>query len=113
MNGREGEFEQPEMRWTLASNWRNDDMSANIAINFVDEFDGSKDAGFGDKTVDSMTTVDAAFNYMGFDKTTLTIGATNLFNEEPPFSHHDFFGFVSTIHSGQGRFLYAKATYSF
>ncbi len=113
VNAQEGDFEQPEMRWTLASNWSMDDMSAYAAINFIDEFKGDADSGFGDKTIDSMTTVDAAFNYTGFEKTTLSVGATNLLNEEPPFSHHDFFGFVNTIHSGQGRFLYVRGAYSF
>ncbi|MFT5519563.1 MAG: iron complex outermembrane receptor protein [Enterobacterales bacterium] len=110
---KEGDFEQPELRWTLATDWAKDDMTANVALNFIDEFNGDADGGFGDKTVDSMTTLDAVFNYHGLENTVLTIGATNLTNEEPPFSHHDFMGFVNTTHSGQGRFLYAKATYSF
>ncbi|WP_199611695.1 TonB-dependent receptor plug domain-containing protein [Flocculibacter collagenilyticus] len=113
INKQEGDFEQPEMRWTLASSWLLDDMAASVAINYIDEFKGDADAGFGDKTVDSMTTVDASFSYLGFENTTLTIGATNLFNEEPPFSHHDFMGFVNTTHSGQGRFAYVKASYKF
>ena len=113
VNAQEGDFEQPEMRWTLATTWSKDDLSANVAINFIDEFKGDADSGFGDKTVDSMTTIDVVFNYRGIENTTLSIGATNLFNEEPPFSHSDFFGFVNTIHSGQGRFSYVRATYQF
>jgi len=109
----EGDFEQPEMRWTFASSWSQDDLSANVAINFIDEFKGDANSGFGDKTIDSMTTVDFVLNYQGIENTVLSFGATNLFNEEPPFSHHEFTGFVNTIHSGQGRFMYAKATYSF
>ena len=113
VNRREGEFEQPEMRWTLASNWSKDDMSANLAVNFIDSFKGDADSDFGDKTIASMTTVDASFSYLGFEDTTLTIGATNLFNEEPPFGHQNFFGYVQTIHSGVGRFVYLNASYQF
>lgn len=109
----EGEFEQPEVRWTASMAWSQDDMAASLAANYIGEFDGSEDAGFGDKTVDSMMTVDATFSYMGIENTTLTVGATNLLNEEPPFSHHDFMGYVGTIHSGQGRFLYVQGTYKF
>nr|WP_268409563.1 TonB-dependent receptor [Alteromonas sp. a30] len=109
----EGEFEQPEVRWTTAMDWTKDDFAASLAINYVGEFDGDEDAGFGDKTVDSMTTVDATFSYFGIENTTLTLGATNLFDEEPPFSHHDFMGFVNTLHSGQGRFVYVQGTYKF
>ncbi|MCC2616989.1 TonB-dependent receptor [Aestuariibacter halophilus] len=113
LNRQEGEFEQPEVRYTAAMDWSRDVWSASVAVNYIGEFDGSADAGFGDKTVDAMTTVDLVVNYVGFDNTTLTVGATNLFNEEPPYSHHDFMGFVNTTHSGQGRFMYAKATYRF
>lgn len=113
VNRVEGDFEQPEIRWTFATNWSEDDKNANVAINFIDEFKGDADSGFGDKTVDSWVTVDATFSYTGFENTTLTIGATNLFNEEPPYSHHDFFGYVNTIHSGQGRFTYVQARFNF
>ena len=109
----EGDFEQPKMRWTLSTGWKKDEMGARVAINFIDSFKGDADSGFGDKTVDSMTTVDAVFNYSLSDKTVLSVGATNLFNEEPPYSHHDFYGFVNTTHSGQGRFTYVKATHHF
>lgn len=63
--------------------------------------------------IDSMITVDTTVNYIGFENTTLTLGATNLFNEEPPFSHHDYFGYVNSVHSAQGRFVYVKASYKF
>ena len=109
----EGEFEQPEIRWTASVSWMADDMAASFAANYIGEFDGSEDAGFGDRTVDSMMTVDATYSYMGIENTTLTIGATNLLNEEPPFSHHDFMGYANGVHSGQGRFLYVQGTYQF
>jgi len=113
VNRSEGEFEQPEIRSTFAVTWSQDDMSGGAAVNYIGSFDGSADAGFGDKTVDAMTTLDASFTYSGIENVRLTIGATNLFNEEPPYSHHDFMGFVSNIHSGQGRFTYVNASYEF
>lgn len=113
LNLQEGEFEQPEIRWTASMDWMKDDYSAAVAVNFIGEFDGDKDSGFGDKTIDSMTTVDATVNYIGIKDTTLTLGVTNLFNEEPPFSHHEFTGFVNGTHSGQGRFVYVQGRYKF
>ncbi|MBF7073466.1 TonB-dependent receptor [Glaciecola sp. MH2013] len=113
LNLSEGEFEQPEVRHTTSMDWAMDDLTATVALNYVGEFAGDADSGFGDKTVDAMTTVDLVVNYRGIENTTLTVGATNLFNEEPPFSHHDFFGYVNSIHSGQGRFVYASASYRF
>lgn len=113
LNAEAGDFEQPEVRWTASMDWAQDDLAASLAVNYVGEFAGDADAGFGDKTVDAWTTVDATVTYMGLENTTLTLGATNLFNEEPPYSHHDFFGFVNTVHSGQGRFMYVQANYRF
>ncbi|GAA0855032.1 TonB-dependent receptor [Aliiglaciecola litoralis] len=113
LNLSEGEFEQPEVRHTTSMDWTMEDLSATLAINYIGEFAGDADSGFGDKTVDSMTTVDLVFNYRGIENTTLTLGATNLFNEEPPFSHHEFVGYVNSIHNGQGRFVYAQAAYKF
>ncbi|MFT5756069.1 MAG: iron complex outermembrane receptor protein [Alteromonadaceae bacterium] len=110
----EGDFEQPEARSTFNTSWAKDDWNASLAINYVGSFEEDESVqadGLGD--IDAMTTVDTTINYIGFDDMTLTVGATNLFNEEPPFSHHDFVGFVNTIHSAQGRFTYVKATYKF
>lgn len=113
LNLSEGEFEQPEVRHTTSLDWVKDDFGATVSINYIGEFAGDADSGFGDKTIDAMTTVDLVVNYRGIENTTLTIGATNLLNEEPPFSHHEFVGFVNSTHSGQGRFLYAQAAYKF
>lgn len=109
----EGDFEQPEMRWTTMLDWVQDDYSVALAVNYIDEFKGDAATGFGDKVVDSMTTVDLTLNYMGIENTRFTLGTTNLFNEEPPFSHHAFYGFVNTIHSAQGRFVYLSGSYKF
>ena len=114
----EGDFEQPEYRWTFATSWSKDNWSANIAANFISEFKQDKSVrirkdGTILEDIDSMMTVDASLNYLGFESITLTLGATNLFNEEPPFSYHDFMGYVTNIHNGQGRFVYLKATYQF
>ncbi|MEW6984455.1 TonB-dependent receptor plug domain-containing protein [Colwelliaceae bacterium 6471] len=110
----EGGFEQPEMRWTASMDWVQDDYSATVAVNYIDEFKQEPSViAPGIDMVDSMMTVDTSFNYYGIENTVLSIGATNLFNEEPPFAYHDFMGFVVNVHSGQGRFAYLKASYKF
>jgi iron complex outermembrane receptor protein len=110
----EGDFEQPEVRWSFNTAWVQGDWNANMAVNYVGEF--KQDASVateGMSDIDSLTTVDTTVNYIGIKDTTLSIGATNLFNEEPPFSYHDFMGFVSGTHNSQGRFVYVKASYKF
>ncbi|WP_260680683.1 TonB-dependent receptor plug domain-containing protein [Thalassotalea sp. PS06] len=111
-----GDFEQPEFRWTASADWVgfDENLGVNVAINYIDEFE--QDAAVqadGMPNIDSFTTVDTAINFYGIKNTVLTLGATNLFNEEPPFTYHDFMGFVVNVHSGQGRFAYLQAKYSF
>jgi outer membrane receptor protein involved in Fe transport len=110
----EGDFEQPEVRWSFNTSWIKEDWNANVAVNHIGEFkqDASVQAD-GMADIDSMTTLDTTINYIGIDNVTLTLGATNLFNEEPPFSYHDFMGYVNSTHSAVGRFTYVKATYKF
>jgi outer membrane receptor protein involved in Fe transport len=114
----EGGFEQPQVRWTTAGSWVKDDWSANFAINYVGEFE--EDAAVRIRTdgtiapdIDAMITVDTVVNFSGIDNTTLTLGVTNLFNEEPPFSYNSWTGYVLGTHNAQGRFMYAQATYRF
>ncbi|MFY8349874.1 TonB-dependent receptor plug domain-containing protein [Pseudoalteromonas sp. SSM20] len=109
---KEGGFEQPQMRWTTSVDWVKDDFSATAALNYIDSFEQEASLNLN-KDVDAMTTLDASVNYFGFKDLVLTVGATNLTNEEPPFAYHDFMGFVVNVHSGQGRFAYVQASYKF
>ena len=110
----EGDFEQPEVRWSFNTTWVKGDWNASMAVNYIGEF--KQDSAVfkeGMSDIDSWTTVDTTVNYIGIENTTLSLGATNLFNEEPPFSYHDFMGYVNSTHSAQGRFVYVKASYKF
>ena len=118
INAQEGDFEQPEFRWTAAADWNLDDLSASLAINYISEFEQDQSVrvqtdGTILAPVDAMVTVDTTINYFGFEDTVITLGATNLFNEKPPFAYNDFMGFAVNVHSGQGRFAYLKASYKF
>ncbi|TPH15878.1 TonB-dependent receptor plug domain-containing protein [Litorilituus lipolyticus] len=108
----EGGFEQPQMRWTTSVDWTLNDFSATAALNYIDSFEQEASLKLN-KKVDSMMTLDASINYFGIENTVLTIGATNLTNEKPPFAYHDFMGFAVNVHSGQGRFAYLQAKYKF
>jgi iron complex outermembrane receptor protein len=48
-----------------------------------------------------MITVDTTVNYAGIENTTLTLGVTNLFNEEPPYSYDSWTDYVSGTHNAQ------------
>ena len=114
----EGDFEQPEFRWRAGADWKTDDFVSNLSLNYIGEFrqDDSvriQEDGTVLKDVDAMLTVDARVSYYGLDNTVLTLGATNLFNEEPPFIYNEFMGFSTNVHNGQGRFWYVNASYKF
>jgi len=114
INVKEGDFEQPKYRWTTNLSWNKDDFNAHVAVNYIDSF--KQDQAIrqpGMKDVGSMTTVDTTINYIGIKDVTLTLGATNLFNEKPPIAYNDFMGFAVNVHSGQGRFTYVQASYKF
>jgi iron complex outermembrane receptor protein len=114
----EGGFEQPEIRWTTSGSWVKADWSANFAINYVGDFE--EDSAVRTRTdgtiapdIDAMVTVDTTVNYAGIENTTLTLGITNLLNEDPSFSYSSWKGYASGTHNAQGRFTYLQATYKF
>ena len=107
-----GEWQHPEYRWTASTDWTMDDFAASARVNYIGEFADDKDAG-ATGMMDSMTTVDVNVSYLGFANTRLTLGANNLFDEEPPFTTTTFMGYDQKTHSAQGQFIYLKASYAF
>jgi iron complex outermembrane recepter protein len=119
---------QPELRWVLSSMWYYGDHSASIAVRYIDEFiqDQGIDTVPGvDPVVDSWTTVDASYTYtfaqmFGEGDTTVTVGANNLTDEEPPALSVDQGsseiirpGYEGSIHDIRGRQLYVKLKHTF
>jgi outer membrane receptor protein involved in Fe transport len=114
----EGDFEQPEYRWTLAGTFNAENWNARAAVNYISSFEQDSaireyEEGKFLPDIDAMTTVDLTVSYLGFESTSVTLGITNLFNEEPPFSYHDFMGYVTNVHSGVGREMYIQMKHSF
>ncbi|WP_341501241.1 TonB-dependent receptor [Gallaecimonas sp. GXIMD4217] len=107
-----GGWQHPEYRWTASADWQQGDWAAAARLNYIGEYDDDREAG-ATGTVDSMTTLDLSVSYIGSDKWSVTLGANNLFDEEPPFSSADFMGYDKDTHSAQGRFVYLKAGYRF
>ncbi len=110
---RAGEFQHPEWRWTAAIDWAYQDYTANFRLNYIGEYKDNDEAKKGHHTVDAWETVDISGTYHGLENWTFTLGANNLFNEEPPFIYSDFMGYDTATHSAEGRFVYGKVTVSF
>jgi len=92
----------PELRGNLSASYFNGNHAARLGLNYIDSY--TNDQGFG-RSIDSWTTLDAMYSYtfsglIGDGDTTLSIGVTNLTDEDPP-------GLISNFSDGtpQERFL--------
>jgi len=114
-----GEYEYPQHRWTTTADWSMDNFGLSAGINYIGEFEDVPDHGASrtDRTVDSFMTVNFQARYTGFNNMVLSLGAENLFDEEPPFAigdgADDLYGYVQSQHDPRGRFIYGKMTYTF
>lgn len=101
----------PELRGNVYLTWASNNHSANVFARYIDGYD---DDASGNK-IDSHTTVDAAYSYtFGGDsgETQLTVGAINLFNQDPP-AVATFIGFDVQTHDPRGRLMYINLKHSF
>lgn len=124
----------PEWRGNVSASWFNDIHFANITVRYIDSYlnDNSNNA-----TVASMTTVDLQYSVtlpelIGDNDTTITIGANNVFDVDPPALRRndangnlitredDPIGFIDRPsyddrvgHDIRGRILYVRVKQSF
>ena len=90
----------------------------NAFVRYIDSYvDDEVDIGQGAEAyreVDSQVTVDAQYNLSlrAENAPTLTFGAINLFDEDPPRLQTSG-GYDSKVHDPRGRMYYAKAVFRF
>jgi iron complex outermembrane receptor protein len=108
----------PQWRANAFVNWNRGRHSVNAFVRYIDSYtDDEVDIGQGSaffREIDSWVTLDAQYN-VTFDSASapmLTLGATNLLNEDPPRVHTSG-GYDSKVHDPRGRMLYARATFKF
>ena len=103
----------PELRANLFMNWQRDIHGINVYVHHIDSYldDGQPDSL---RPIESHDTVDAQYNVAldQFAGVTLSFGALNLFDEDPPRVATNG-GFDSKVHDPRGRLLYARASLSF
>ncbi len=107
----------PEWKASLLLDWSLHQHYAAVVINYVDSIvePDSVPQPPGqdplDLKVDSFTTVDASYTYSFEDyDLSLTVGAANLFDEDPPTAS-GFNSFESTAHDPRGRLWYFRMRY--
>ncbi len=108
----------PETKVNLSGNWILGNHKVAATAYWVDEYKTTAEVPeTASATIDSWTTVDLMYAYnLQFDdsEAVFTIGAKNVFDEEPP-SVYDFpnFSYDPKHHDPRGRMYYARIKYAF
>ncbi|MAI91985.1 TonB-dependent receptor [Ponticaulis sp.] len=110
---------RPEWRWSGSATWRNGPYGAGWYTGFVDDVNdtsATNDDTGEFWTVDSHMTHSAYVQYT-FDEDTdsptrIRVGARNIFDEDPPLADESF-GYMGSLHSSRGRFVYLSARKEF
>ncbi len=112
----------PEHRLNLGAFWNLNRHAANIQVRWVDSYTDdafgtsadineiAANLGIEDDQIDSWTTVDAQYSYelpLGDTNIKFTLGARNLFNEEPPPVAKNG-GYDEFVHNPLGRTVYGS-----
>lgn len=105
----------PEVRAYVGAQFLRGNHSFGGTVRYIDSYVNDRN---GD-TVDSFTTLDLQYGLtldglFGGNETKITIGARNVFDEEPPtLGFRDRPGFDDVVHDIRGRILYASLTQLF
>ncbi|HCU64279.1 MAG TPA: TonB-dependent receptor [Rheinheimera sp.] len=121
-----GEYRYPQYRWVAGADWNLNDWGVAGSLSYIGEFEDTPDINFDgtldfdtetSRMVDSQLTVDTQLYYNWDASTKLMLGVSNLLDEEPPFAagdgDGDLYGYVTSIYSPRGRYVYAKVSYKF
>ena len=111
----------PEWRGNATLLVSNSFAKASVTGRYIDSFINDEGANPGE-TIDDFITVDGqvSFNIPTINlgnkevEPTVTIGATNIFNEEPPFADTtNAFPFATRVHDPRGRIVYVRTGLKF
>lgn len=114
----------PEFRSNTSLSWAKGRHSVNGVIRHIGSYEENDATGglIGEGTVDSSTTFDLQYNYaledfLGYGAgTEVTVGAINLFDEDPPFVSGQTtgdFGYDTKVHDPRGQMFYFSLTQKF
>lgn len=107
-----GLYNNPRWRGTASTGWSYKNWSAAVAVDYIgkffnDSFQSATVPGWGENPY---TLVNPSITYRGIWGTTITAGALNVFDNEPPISGRDISGFDQPTYAGGalGRFAYIR-----
>ena len=110
----QGLYGSPRLNMTGEFNWRHKDWGAAVYVNRSGQYfnDGYTAAGWGENAV---TSVSPSVNYRGLWNTTITLGASNVMDQEPPRNGYQTLNFDPNLYGNlaTGRFIYVRISKEF
>ncbi|MFL0798167.1 MAG: TonB-dependent receptor [Cellvibrionaceae bacterium] len=111
----------PEAKGSLSAHWMDDNHSVYATLNHVTSYENDRykdGVQVLDETIDSFNTMDVQYRYLmnlsGDSEATVSLGVTNLFDEEPPeVTDGANFSYDPKHHDPRGRIVYLKGSYQF
>ena len=107
------------VRWkhNLSMNWATGPWSTTVAQNYTAGYRDANDLNGDQHNVPGFSTYDAQVAYSGVKNLTLTLGARNLFDKNPPLfignGTYFGYGFDPTQYDARARTVYFRANYKF
>ncbi len=107
----------PRWKWYAPINWSYGPWSATLANTYQSSYiDVTTDFDNNQRRVGSLSLWDLQGSYTGFKDWTLTLGAKNLFDKNPPFTNspnNQQAGYEPTYYDARARFVYGSIRYAF
>jgi outer membrane receptor protein involved in Fe transport len=105
----EGTYDTPRWRGTFTPSWEMGDWSASVVVDYIGRFGNYSEVG----NVKAQTTVNPQITYRGYRNIRFTVGARNVFNEDPPFDEHSSTGYNNDISNPEKAFVYFRVAKDF
>jgi outer membrane receptor protein involved in Fe transport len=109
-----GYYFDPRWKGTATTAWNHRDYGASVTADYIHSWfnDAFTTTGWGENP---SAVLGAQLRYMGFWKSTISVGGSNLLNRRPPVNGRDTTGFSSGISGPMtlGRFLYIRVRKDF
>ena len=105
----EGTYNYPRLRGTFTTTWDLGSWSASVLIDYIGKFENYSEDGYVGRQVH----VNPQITYRGFHDIKFTVGARNVFDEDPPFDPHSSTGYNNDISNPEKAFAYFRVSKDF
>ncbi len=108
-----GTFTYPRLRNTTSVLWTVGPWASSLTANTIGSYTDNFSVSGAFPRVKRMTTFDMNIAYSGFKNVKLSMGSNNMFDQQPPFSNSDWYGYDTSTHNPRGAFWYARGSVRF